>query len=89
MILRNHGLLTAGTSIAEAFFNMYMLNKACDIQVKLIKLSSNNICFCRLQHFQEEFKIFFGLISKLKSLLNKQLLILILKELDKRNLMLY
>jgi len=33
MILRNHGLLTCGSSIAEAFFNMYMLNRACEMEV--------------------------------------------------------
>ena len=33
LILRNHGLLTTGRSIAEAFTRMYYLNKACEIQV--------------------------------------------------------
>ena len=33
MILRNHGLLTAGRTIAEAFSLMYYLDKACEIQV--------------------------------------------------------
>ena len=33
MILRNHGLLTCGTSIAEAFDLMYYLERACQIQV--------------------------------------------------------
>jgi hypothetical protein len=31
--LRNHGLLTTGRSVAEAFTRMYYLNKACEIQV--------------------------------------------------------
>ncbi|SAL60229.1 aldolase II superfamily protein [Caballeronia udeis] len=31
LILRNHGLLTTGRSIAEAFTRMYYLNKACEI----------------------------------------------------------
>lgn len=34
MILRNHGLLTTGRSVAEAFFNMYYLNAACEIQLQ-------------------------------------------------------
>jgi ribulose-5-phosphate 4-epimerase/fuculose-1-phosphate aldolase len=33
MILRNHGLLTCGETIAEAFLNMYILQKACEVQV--------------------------------------------------------
>jgi len=33
MILRNHGLLTAGRSVPEAFSLMYYLNRACEIQV--------------------------------------------------------
>jgi ribulose-5-phosphate 4-epimerase/fuculose-1-phosphate aldolase len=33
MILRNHGLLTTGTTVAQAFMRMYYLQKACEIQV--------------------------------------------------------
>ena len=33
MILRNHGLLAVGKSIGEAFYWLYMLQKACEIQV--------------------------------------------------------
>ena len=33
MILRNHGLLTLGGSIADAFLMMYMLETSCQIQV--------------------------------------------------------
>jgi ribulose-5-phosphate 4-epimerase/fuculose-1-phosphate aldolase len=33
MILRNHGLLVGGTSIPEAFLNIYMLERACAAQV--------------------------------------------------------
>jgi len=33
MILRNHGLLTAGPTIADAFLMMYALETACQIQV--------------------------------------------------------
>ena len=33
LILRNHGLLTVGKTIADAFLYMYNLQKACEIQV--------------------------------------------------------
>jgi ribulose-5-phosphate 4-epimerase/fuculose-1-phosphate aldolase len=33
MILRNHGLLTAGPTVAEAFNLMYWLDQACKVQV--------------------------------------------------------
>lgn len=33
MILRNHGLLTIGKTAAEAFLSMYMLERACHIQI--------------------------------------------------------
>jgi len=33
MILRNHGLLTTGVTIADAFLMMYMLETACQIQI--------------------------------------------------------
>lgn len=34
MILRNHGLLATGRSVAEAFSNIYYLERACQAQVK-------------------------------------------------------
>ncbi len=33
MILRNHGLLTAGRTIPEAFGLMFDLNRACEVQL--------------------------------------------------------
>ncbi|MCM3869078.1 MAG: class II aldolase/adducin family protein [Pyrinomonadaceae bacterium] len=33
LILRNHGLLTVGKSVAEAFLSMYILERACRIQI--------------------------------------------------------
>jgi ribulose-5-phosphate 4-epimerase/fuculose-1-phosphate aldolase len=33
MILRNHGLLTTGNSVAEAFLSMFILERACKIQI--------------------------------------------------------
>jgi len=34
MMLRNHGLLTVGTTIADAFLLMYMFESACTIQLR-------------------------------------------------------
>ncbi|MEO1339122.1 MAG: class II aldolase/adducin family protein, partial [Myxococcota bacterium] len=34
LILRNHGLLTVGETIPEAFLAMYNLQRACEIQVR-------------------------------------------------------
>ncbi len=33
MILRNHGLLTCAGSVADAFLNMFVLQRACEIQL--------------------------------------------------------
>ena len=33
LILRNHGLLTTGATLEEAFINMFRLQRACEIQV--------------------------------------------------------
>ena len=34
MILRNHGLLTCASSVADAFLFMYIMQKACEVQIK-------------------------------------------------------
>jgi len=34
MLLRNHGTLTVGRSVAEAFLRMYLLERACTMQVR-------------------------------------------------------
>jgi len=34
LILRNHGLLTVGASVGDAFLAMYTLQRACEIQVR-------------------------------------------------------
>ncbi len=34
MILRNHGLLTCAETVADAFLHMYVLQKACEVQVR-------------------------------------------------------
>ncbi|MAA66943.1 MAG: class II aldolase [Alteromonadaceae bacterium] len=36
MILRNHGLLTVAPTIADAFLNMYTLQRACEIQIRAL-----------------------------------------------------
>jgi len=33
IILRNHGLLTVGASVADAFSGMYLLQRACEMQI--------------------------------------------------------
>jgi ribulose-5-phosphate 4-epimerase/fuculose-1-phosphate aldolase len=42
MVLRNHGLLTVGPSIAECFNNHYRLERACQLQVMTL---ANNAAF--------------------------------------------
>lgn len=57
MILRNHGLLAGGTSIAEAFHMIYMLERACAAQVaalscgREIMLPPHEVC----QHASDQF----------------------------------
>ena len=48
LILRNHGLLTVGPSVADAFLSMFLLERACRIQIlaqsggkELIKVSND------------------------------------------------
>ncbi len=36
MILRNHGLLTCGESVGEAFMLMYYLERACSVQMQVL-----------------------------------------------------
>src|SRR5580704_17235659 len=38
MLLRNHGTLTVGRSVAEAFLRMYLLERACTMQVRTFAL---------------------------------------------------
>jgi ribulose-5-phosphate 4-epimerase/fuculose-1-phosphate aldolase len=40
MILRNHGLLTVGASIAEAFNSMFRLERACQVQVAALSCNT-------------------------------------------------
>jgi len=43
MILRNHGLLTGGKTIGEAFMLMYYLDRACKLQIDLFKANQGII----------------------------------------------
>ncbi|WP_440615685.1 class II aldolase/adducin family protein [Cysteiniphilum sp. 6C5] len=43
MILRNHGLLTTGKSIAEAVYLLYYLEKVCELQIKLQSVNASLI----------------------------------------------
>jgi len=58
MILRNHGLLTVGRSVAEAFSRMYYLNKACEIQIQVLActgsplLPATEVCDRAAQQFE-------------------------------------
>ena len=38
MLPRNHGTLTVGRSVAEAFLRMYLLERACTMQVRTLTL---------------------------------------------------
>jgi ribulose-5-phosphate 4-epimerase/fuculose-1-phosphate aldolase len=40
MILRNHGLLSIGTTIAQAFVRLWTLNRACEIQLATAALGA-------------------------------------------------
>ena len=50
MIMRNHGLLTTGRSVGEAFILMHYLDKACEIQMDVlstgreIELPTHEVC---------------------------------------------
>lgn len=50
MILRHHGLLTCGETIAEAFMHMYYLERACQVQLRVLSsgqafdLPSEELC---------------------------------------------
>lgn len=61
MILRNHGLLTVGRTIPEAFILAYYLEKACEVQIlaqsagaKLIELSETVCQHSALQQESED-----------------------------------
>ncbi len=78
MILRNHGLLTSGKTIAEAFMLMYYLDRACKVQLDLnsikkeIIIPSNNILeFAAGQYEDPKYKLGKHEWPALKRMLNK------------------
>lgn len=60
MILRNHGLLAAGNSVADAFYTIYFLERACQAQIKATSSGSElvypdaAVCEFTAQQFQAE-----------------------------------
>ena len=59
LILRNHGLLTVGKTVAEAMYYMYNLNKACEIQLQILSsttkpiIPSSEVCEHTARQFEE------------------------------------
>lgn len=43
MLLRNHGTLTVGTSVAQAFLRMYFLERACQAQVLMLSAGRDGL----------------------------------------------
>jgi len=43
MILRNHGTLSLGESVGEAFIRIYFLERACEAQIKALSAGDGNI----------------------------------------------
>ncbi|MGB3738375.1 MAG: class II aldolase/adducin family protein [Pontixanthobacter sp.] len=43
MILRNHGTLTIGKNVAEAFVRLYFLERACETQVAMLSAGRDNL----------------------------------------------
>jgi ribulose-5-phosphate 4-epimerase/fuculose-1-phosphate aldolase len=43
MILRNHGTLAVGESVADCFLRLYFLERACDAQVKMLSAGRDNL----------------------------------------------
>src|SRR5687768_8438236 len=43
MLLRNHGTLTVGDTIGEAFIKMYFLERACEAQILALSAGENNL----------------------------------------------
>ncbi len=43
MILRNHGTLTVGETVADAFLRMYFLERACETQVHMLSAGRENL----------------------------------------------
>lgn len=62
LMLRNHGLLTVGDSVSQAFLRMYYLEKACEIQPAAqaageIVLPSDAVCAHTERQFNEPARV--------------------------------
>ena len=64
MILRNHGLLTCGKTISEAFMLMYYLDRACKNQIDTLSINEKTIIpsneimeFAALQYEDSRFQL--------------------------------
>ncbi|MNZ84559.1 Decarboxylase NovR [compost metagenome] len=62
LMLRNHGLLTVGDSVSQAFLRMYYLEKACEIQLAAqaageIVLPSDAVCAHTERQFNEPARV--------------------------------
>jgi ribulose-5-phosphate 4-epimerase/fuculose-1-phosphate aldolase len=62
LMLRNHGLLTVGESVSQAFLRMYYLEKACEIQLAAqaageIVLPSDAVCAHTERQFNEPARV--------------------------------
>lgn len=59
MILRNHGLLTCGESVGEAFMTMYYLERACKVQMLVLssgqpyRLPSAELCEQAVREYKD------------------------------------
>jgi ribulose-5-phosphate 4-epimerase/fuculose-1-phosphate aldolase len=57
LILRNHGLLTTGRTIPEAFIRFWRLNRSCEIQLAAqaakLRLPSSDVCEASFQMGEE------------------------------------
>jgi ribulose-5-phosphate 4-epimerase/fuculose-1-phosphate aldolase len=62
MILRNHGLITVGRSVAEAFMRAYYLEKACEIQMDALAMGRKlvlpppEVCEHAAQQFDKSYE---------------------------------
>ncbi|MCG7404091.1 class II aldolase/adducin family protein [Caballeronia zhejiangensis] len=60
MILKNHGLLSCGKSIPEAFQEMYFLERACEIQIRALagnaelNLPSQRVCELTAEQYRRD-----------------------------------
>jgi ribulose-5-phosphate 4-epimerase/fuculose-1-phosphate aldolase len=60
MILRNHGLLAAGRTVAEAFHEIYFLERACQAQVQALaggsamRIPSVEVCRLTASQFDRD-----------------------------------